>query len=84
MLKLSASAGSIVRLRRGYDGLEPAVFRDLEVLGGRRRHRRLFEVAYLVQKSGKFSTFFGFLKTASQGLMKVQDDDYFSMFQKMF
>ncbi|CAK8989801.1 Putative sulfur deprivation response regulator, partial [Durusdinium trenchii] len=44
VLKMTASAASIARLRRSYDGLEPAVFRDLEGLGGRRRHRRLFEV----------------------------------------
>ena len=29
---------------RSKDGLEPAVHRDLDILGGRRRHRRLFEV----------------------------------------
>lgn len=44
VLKVMANAASIARLRRSYDGLEPAVHRDLDILGGRRRHRRLFEV----------------------------------------
>jgi len=44
VLKLMANAASIARLRRSYDGLEPAVHRDLDVLGTKRRHRRLFEV----------------------------------------
>lgn len=44
VLKVMANATSIAQLRRSYDGLEPAVHRDLDILGGRRRHRRLFEV----------------------------------------
>lgn len=44
VLKVMANAASIAQLRRSYDGLEPAVHRDLDILGGRRRHRRLFEV----------------------------------------
>ena len=43
IVKVTATAASVARLRRAYDGLEPAVHRDLEILGARRRHRRLFE-----------------------------------------
>ncbi|CAE7874327.1 SAC1 [Symbiodinium necroappetens] len=43
LVKMSASAASIARLRKSYDGLEPAVHKDLATLGPHRRHRRLFE-----------------------------------------
>ena len=42
-IKVAAGAASIARLRKAYDGLEPAVHKDLATLGPHRRHRRLFE-----------------------------------------
>ena len=51
VLKIAASAASVARLRKAYDGLEPAVHRDLATLGPHRRHRRLFEAVVAANSS---------------------------------
>lgn len=42
VLKLRLEAAQVAKMRKSFDGLEPAVFRDLELLPQRRR-RRLYE-----------------------------------------
>ena len=52
LVKVAAGAASVARLRKAYDGLEPAVHKDLATLGPHRRHRRLFEAGPTTFKLG--------------------------------
>jgi len=43
ILKLSATAEGIAKLRKSFDGLEPAMHREIAMLGAHRRYRRMAE-----------------------------------------
>eukprot|EP00930_Biecheleria_cincta_P037246 TRINITY_DN25541_c0_g1_i1.p1 TRINITY_DN25541_c0_g1~~TRINITY_DN25541_c0_g1_i1.p1 ORF type:complete len:581 (-),score=107.06 TRINITY_DN25541_c0_g1_i1:31-1674(-) len=43
ILKLAATAEGIAKLRKSFDGLEPAVHKEIAMLGAQRRYRRMAE-----------------------------------------